>query len=86
MSVIRWEEPPDPTAYDWDGIAAQLRESPERWALIVEPATVSLATTMAYQIRKGGRPAFQPPGTFEAKAYTKGGLIRIYARYVGDPS
>lgn len=40
--------------------------------------------TLAYQIRNGYRPAFQPAGSFQSKAYVKSGDLRVYARYVGE--
>jgi len=83
VSIIRWEDPPDGAVYQWDEIADALRDRPGEWALIVEPASVSLTTTLAYQIRNGYRPAFQPAGSFQAKAYVKSGDLRVYARYVG---
>jgi hypothetical protein len=84
--VIRWEEPPPPGSYDWDAITQALRAQPGKWALIAEPATVSLATTLAYQVRTGRRPHTDPPGAFEARSSTKAGTNRVYARYVGGES
>ena len=94
--VIRWEEPPPhgngrkPTNRPkqttlWRGIAAELREHPGRWALVVAEDGYNYAGGLASQIERGSLSAFRPRGSFEAVTRTVG-MVRVYARFVGEPS
>jgi len=91
MSELTWEEPPRATNYvDRVGkqaeAAAQLRERPGEWAVVLVCESSSVASSMAYAIRNGTRSTWTPAGSFEAKARTKEGEHRVYARYVGGES
>lgn len=89
--VIRWENPPEPdprgtrtrpALAEWSLVAAELRGRPNVWALVSETANSSAATT----IREGRLAGFGPAGAFAAKCVRVGGVLKLYAQYVGEPS
>lgn len=65
-------------------IAAQLRERPGEWAHVRTRDSSTRAASLAYHIRVGTSPVFQPKGTYEAASRYVAGEHRVYARYVGD--
>lgn len=96
--VIRWADPPGPRRgrgrlgqrVDDDGseeLAAELRGRPGVWAVIFEGDN-GPANSCAIRIRRAWRPAFEPPGDFDALMRKgKGATVTsVYARYVGEPS
>jgi hypothetical protein len=91
MSVLRWEEPPShgntsqPDAGRWAPIAAALKERPGEWAVIAEGLKPGTSGPMVTRIKKGQRGCWAPAGAFEARGRSNGdGLVRLYARYVGE--
>lgn len=91
MSVIRWEEPPPDgnrgmkapkRSKYWQDVAAQLRERPGRWALVLE-GDFNAAGGIAGMIKAGRLAAFRPAGEFQALTRTVGSCS-VYARYVGE--
>ncbi|MFD4830213.1 hypothetical protein ACFWPV_10210 [Streptomyces uncialis] len=50
------------------------------WGLIGVYGTVSSATTLAWQIRRGLPSAYRPAGACDAVSCTVGGECRVYAR------
>lgn len=88
MSTLRFEGPP-PAAYGTPkghhtDAARELRERPGEWAVIGTYAHSGSASAVALQVRKGAIPAYEPAGTFEAKARTVDREARVYARFVGE--
>jgi hypothetical protein len=92
--VIRWEEPPDdgrrePPQRDrgprwkYPAIAAELRERPGEWALVIECAAGNTGYVVAHRMRRGACAGFGPAGAFEAEARQHGDGTRVYARFVG---
>lgn len=86
--VVRWEDPPPvgpigrrPTRA-WCEVAEELRGRPGCWAVIAEgDGYKAQASRVAL-----GRQGFDPPGAYEAVTRGGGRALRVYARYVGDPS
>jgi hypothetical protein len=76
---MKWEDPPigQGTRYDWQAIAEQLRQNPQRWAKIEVKST-----TYATLIPRGQVMAFRPAGAYEART-SKGSL---FIRYIGEQS
>lgn len=63
-SDVEWKEPaPRPTQYNWEAIAAQLREKPGEWALVFERDR----TTVVNAIRQGNVAAVRPADGFEVR-------------------
>ena len=64
-SNVVWEQPPPPRSkrYDWQAIAAQLRERPMEWAKVFDRDRTSLATA----IRISGIQALLPEKGFEVR-------------------
>lgn len=61
---VAWEEPPPKKQrYDWDAIADQLRERPNKWAKIFDRDVTSLATA----IRINGIKALRKDRGFEVR-------------------
>lgn len=88
VGIIRWEDPPTAKPIGRHGvtlanelIASQLRRHPGEWALIAEnPGNSSLAG----HIKSAAIAAFRPAGSYEAVTRTVEGVVRIYARHVGE--
>ncbi len=88
--IIRWETPPEGdkrgsryhVAIDWHGLAAQLRDRPGEWGLLL---VGGFSTTMASNIRYGRVAAFKPCGAYEARAVRISGVPHLYAVY-GAPN
>ncbi len=88
--VIRWEFPPTAKPVGRYGvtlahelIASQLRRRAGEWALVAEnPGNSSLAG----HIKSASIAAYRPAGAYEAVTRTVDGVVRIYARYVGEPA
>jgi len=59
--------------------AAQLRDRPGEWALLMTKDTPSKASDLAGNIRRGIMKAFQPAGAFEATIRGRD----VWVRYVG---
>ncbi|GAA2716121.1 hypothetical protein GCM10010429_37840 [Micromonospora olivasterospora] len=86
--MVRWERPPPPARRGNNALmtgaarraAAELREQPEAWGVVVEGAGARVLVT---RIRQGLDLAWQPAGAYEAVCRTVDGRITIYARYVG---
>ncbi len=86
--LIRWEAPPQgdrrgnylTPAIDWYSFAAQLRDRPGEWGLLLMGG---FSTTMASNIRYGRTRAFEPIGAFEAETVRIDGVPHLYARFVG---
>lgn len=85
--TLKWEEPKVTSAgpkgarqQHWEEIAKELREYPERWALVAEKPTPTTASSMASQARRGVYAAFRPVGCYEVIANG----TYVYARYVGE--
>lgn len=85
-SKIKFQDPPrsktgsDATARHED-IAAQLKDRPGEWALILE----NVSPSAAGNIRRGMTRAYRPAGSFETAARkSAGGKADIWARYVGE--
>lgn len=89
VSVLRWEDPPEtPRAgrwrpvFDWYRIAAQLRDRPGQWALVLCGGHNS---NVAANVRDGSASvALRPAGAFDAKSVRADGEYRLYVRYVGE--
>jgi hypothetical protein len=91
--VFRWEDPPESTRpvglnaereSRWAETVARLQLNPGRWAIIYEGSQGSCGS-LAWSIRRGATLGFAPPNSFES--VTRGpdaGLVRVYARYVGE--
>jgi hypothetical protein len=89
-SVVEWEQPPPPRSkrYNWDAIAAQLRERPLEWAKVFDRDRTSLATA----IRIDGIKALLPSKGFEVRTTNNVRLTQedgkelrlctLYLRYV----
>ena len=71
---MKWQDPP---AKRWDPIAEELRNNPQRWALVEVPHP-----SYGAHIKRGKLKAFRPVGAFEVKN-SKG---EIYIRYIGEQS
>lgn len=83
--TIEFKNPPSkvtgPKSSKHDPIAAQLKERPGEWALILTAASPSTAAA----VKRGLIKAYRPPGSFEATARdAKNGRADIYARFVGE--
>jgi len=64
IGEVTWEDPSPPKqAYDWEAIAATLRESPMAWALIFEWDRTSLVNA----IRQNSVAAIRPSDGFEVR-------------------
>lgn len=87
-SELRWGEPPPGRRglIDWPAVAVSLRAEPGRWAIIQVCRSPAAASNLARRVRDGSYSAFRPVGAFEAVSRTVDGEIRVYARYVGEPS
>lgn len=93
LRIIRWEEPPPARGNvspgrlpgsKYDGVAAELRSNPGRWARIQNARSRNVADALTARIRSGQIQCFGLRGDFDACARTVGGTHRVYARYVGD--
>ncbi len=83
--VLRWEPPPEaspgtrgPQTRQWQIVALQLRANPGRWGVICEDNNYVID-----KIKRGIGP-WKPAGDFESVQRTVGGIITVYARYIGD--
>lgn len=95
-TILRWEAPPpDPYAggrqranhartQAWQQVADELRANPRQWALIHESDAPQSRLDLAFRICRGEPKAFAPAGDFEAVTRTRGGGLRVYARFLGD--
>lgn len=92
-SIVRWEEPPPAQrrrnkwkpVVDWHRIAAQLRDRPHAWALVMD----SNSQTSTPSAIRGAQisTAFRPAGSFDAVSVRVGAELHLYVRYVGgEPS
>lgn len=89
--IIRWENPPPSRGGPGPGtqqsrfraVADALRAAPGRWAVITEDPDRT-KTALAFHIRTGGIECFAPGGDFEAVQRQVGGVLTVYARYLGD--
>lgn len=93
-AVVRWEAPPptrsrnggrpvDTYSSGYQAIADELRTRPGEWAVVQEfegRRNVGLAT----KIRLGSMLCFTPAGDFDAVTRHGDGIVRVYARYLGD--
>jgi len=87
MTDMKWEDPPPASdrknGVNWREIAAALRASPGRWALV---ARLRYTTTASY-ISSARLADFRPAGTYEAvsRSVEVDGhrFYNIYARYIG---
>lgn len=93
-TVIRWEDPPlsrsrnggrpaDTYSSRYQAIADQLRARPGEWALVDEFEGIH-NRGLATKIRLGSMLCFTPAGDFEAVARRGRGMVRTYARYLGN--
>jgi hypothetical protein len=93
-TLIRWETPPPKTnrhagrpvdtyTSRYTAIADQLRARPGQWALI-EQVEAKRNGGLATKIRMGAMLCFTPAGDFEAVTRQGGGIVRTYARFLGD--
>jgi hypothetical protein len=83
---VRFEEPAHHALRSAESLTeftTALRARPGRWALLGQYGTPGVASTVAYDIRKGLMPAFAGGG-FEAEARSMLGEYRVYVRYVGQ--
>ncbi len=68
-------------------IASTLKARPKTWGVVLRCGTITRASAAAQAIRSARLPAYEPAGSFEARARTvieKGRTEhRVYARYVG---
>ena len=91
MTEIKWQEPPPVQrtlargkGSKWRDFADALRARPGQWALMSDDMAVSVVTNT---VKKGGSPAFRPPGSFEATSRRRAdhsyGRGSIWVRYVG---
>jgi hypothetical protein len=89
MTKLEFEELPPPGRAggqaDHASMARELRTRPGEWAMVRTYKSAGTVTSMAYLIRRGEQPSYQPPGAFEAALRTVQGEHRLYARYVGEP-
>ena len=80
-SLVTFEEPESKVAYDWAGIAEELRAAPGQWAKIFDHDRTSLATA----IRIHGIKALDPDIGFEVRTRnnTRGEvrMCTLYLRY-----
>lgn len=86
--VIRWEDPPPPTAgrsqrvaRPWAIVAAQLRSRPGVYGLIDE----NLVNPSLVGRIKQGESWWSPPGAFDAVTRIINGRVHVWACYLGDP-
>lgn len=82
--VFAWQDPPPttrPRTRDWAAVAALLRESPGRWALVAAGTRPTVAQ-LVHQMRRGSITAFRPAGHYDATSRVVDGITRVYARYV----
>lgn len=92
LYVIRWERPPEQTRGRPEGttrgsrrfseVVAELRDTPGTWGVIYE-APGRLGSSIVSLIRVGAYRCFQPAGSFECASRMRGGVMTVYARYVG---
>lgn len=84
MSVAFGELPPRSNGYIHHApIAKALKERPGEWAECAQYSTAHTARHMAYIIRSGRLPAYEPAGAFEAEWRGTGNSYSVWARYVG---
>lgn len=91
LHVLRWQNPPDKRAPGgpgrrgtlFDTAAAELRQMPGMWGVVLE-GSGNRASGMAASINAGVYPCCRPAGSFQAVARMDHGLRTVYARYVGD--
>lgn len=93
--IIRWEDPtpavagrrnsgqPGEATSRYTTIAADLRARRGRWA-VVEEFAGRLDRGLSSKINKGAMVCFAPAGDFEAVTRRGEGVVRVYARYLGD--
>lgn len=94
MSKIKvaFEGPPPRGTTNWrqagehEAVAEKLRAQPGEWAKVDKRENPRSSGNAAHAIRRGLIKAYQPSGTFEAKARKVDGEYRVYARYVGAPA
>lgn len=98
--IIRWEDPPPPALRGrtggrptkpprrpprpgsrWASVAAELRSNPGRYAVLIEARHPS---GLGSQISLGRIRCFLPAGDFEGTTRRIGGIVAVYARYLGD--
>jgi hypothetical protein len=90
--IIRWAEPPPAQPHGgippgtstsrWRHIAAELRESPGRSAVIYE-GTAHACRDLAWRINRGIAVCFAPAGAFYATTRRENETTAVYARYAG---
>lgn len=80
---MKWQDPPGDRrrSTNYTDIAKNLKEHPNRWALIIEGTNASVTT----HINKGRYKDFTPAGAYEATSRRDdNGDVKIWARYVGE--
>lgn len=93
--VVEWEapslEPGGPGTHarkDHGVIAKELRANPNTWAVVRAESdktwAKAAASALASNIRGGRNRNYLPGGSFEAVAEEKDGMIRVFARYLGE--
>ncbi len=84
---VVWCDPPPPGSHTrgtrraWAAIAYQLREQPNRWALICDQDG---NLTLGHRITHG-HAWWAPAGAYQTTTRMIEGRLHIWARYVGDP-
>src|ERR1700754_2996001 len=96
--VIRWEAPPEAKGgpqvglgrrgrSPWEAVADELRTHRGEWALIWERKAHRDSRSggeLANRINLARSECFAPLGDFEAVSRRHDGVVRTYARYLGD--
>lgn len=68
--------------YNWEGIAAKLKQRPGKWRRVLE----NVPRSHASDIRAGGKPQFQPPEDWLVRTVgPRGYLADLYMVYIGTP-
>lgn len=90
--VLRWEDPPPNKSGNknkprrtehWREVAAELRERPGDWGVVLESDSWNSTGGIAPAITAGRLAAFRPNRHFEAQTRTTPAGYTVYARYVG---
>lgn len=91
---IIWREPPPEAVIKaksrgqaYAGKAARLRESPGKSGIIqqYDLQDDANARQLTNAVKSGRLAAFRPAGSFDAITATEGGMVNVYAWYVGEP-
>jgi hypothetical protein len=70
---------------DHQHAANQARQMTGQWVLAGTYASKASATSAAFQARTGRIPAYQPAGSYEARAELTEDGADLWVRYVADP-